>query len=153
MVGAFRILLRASMTHFGHKLSVVRGKPSGGFDFCQDLSSGLSDHFGVNDSFGLYWLKNWMVLKRPPATVASAFSSCLIGFILRPFNRNGVTRFKESGRRLLFQRRRSRQTSKSFDPAPRGKPKPLLCILPPARRRPAHGFPAMTMPGRRVLLK
>src|SRR5215212_7619824 len=85
MVGAFRILLRASMTHFGQRLSVVRGKPSGGFDFCHDLSRGLSDHFGVNDSFGLYWLKNWIVLKRPPATVASAFSACLIGFILRPF--------------------------------------------------------------------
>src|ERR671932_429859 len=85
MVGALRILLRASMTHFGQRLSVVRGKPSGGFDFCQDLSRGLSDHFGVNDSFGLYWLKNWIVLKRPPATVASAFSACLIGFILRPF--------------------------------------------------------------------
>src|SRR5215475_1775641 len=84
MVGAFRILLRASMTHFGHSESVVRGKPSGGFDFCHDLSRGLSDHFGVNDSFGLYWLKNWIVLKRPPATVASAFSACLIGFIFVP---------------------------------------------------------------------
>src|ERR1044072_7223226 len=50
--GADRILLRASMTHFGHKLSVVRGKPSGGLDFCQDLSRGLSDHFGMKDSFG-----------------------------------------------------------------------------------------------------
>src|SRR5688500_5633249 len=85
MVGALRILLRASMTHFGHKESVVRGKPSGGFDFCHDLRSGLSDHFGMNDSFGLYWLKNCIVLKRPPATVARAFSACLIGFILRPF--------------------------------------------------------------------
>src|ERR671917_182675 len=44
MVGALRILLRASMTHFGHRESVVRGKPSGGFDFCQDFRSGLSDH-------------------------------------------------------------------------------------------------------------
>jgi hypothetical protein len=42
------------MTHFGHKLSVVRGKPSGGFDFCHDLRRGLSDHFGVNGAFGLY---------------------------------------------------------------------------------------------------
>src|ERR1043165_7204869 len=31
IVGALRILLRASMTHFGHKESVVRRKPSGGF--------------------------------------------------------------------------------------------------------------------------
>src|ERR671933_525631 len=87
IVGALRILLRASMTHFGHKESVVRGKPSGGIDFCQDFRSGLSDHFGVNDSFGLNWLKNWTVLNRPPATAVSPFSKCLIGFILRPFIR------------------------------------------------------------------
>src|SRR6201989_996330 len=88
IVGALRILLRASMTHFGHKLSVVRGKPSGGFDFCQDLSRGLSDHLGMNDSFGLYWLKNCIVLKMPPATVARAFSACLIGFICFPSRRS-----------------------------------------------------------------
>src|SRR3954462_6121205 len=88
IVGALRILLRASMTHLGQRLSVVRGKPSGGFDFCQDLSRGLSDHLGMNDSFGLYWLKNCIVLKMPPATVASAFSACLIGFICFPSRRS-----------------------------------------------------------------
>ncbi len=122
IVGAFRILLRASMTHFGHKLSVVRGKPSGGFDFCQDLSSGLSDHLGVNDSFGLYWLKNWIVLKRPPATVASAFSACLIGFIFVPSSRlRGAVRRPNRG--LILLRRRSQRSSESFDPAPVGNAK------------------------------
>ena len=87
IVGALKILLRASMTHFGQRLSVVRGKPSGGFDFCQDFRSGLSDHFGVNDSFGLNWLKNCIVLKRPPATNAKPFSACLIGFICVPSQR------------------------------------------------------------------
>ena len=49
---------RASMTHFGQSESVVRGKPSVGFDFCHDFRSGLSDHFGVNDWFGLNLLTN-----------------------------------------------------------------------------------------------
>src|SRR5918998_3688030 len=80
----FRILVRASMTHFGQRLSVVRGKPSGGFDFCHDFSSGFSDHLGVKDSFGLYLLKNWIVLNRPPATRVRPFSTCLIGRIFFP---------------------------------------------------------------------
>ncbi len=44
---------RASITQFGQSESVCRGKPSVGFDFCHDFKSGLSDHFGVNDGFGL----------------------------------------------------------------------------------------------------
>ena len=44
-----RISCRASRTQFGHSESVSRGQPSGGFTFCHDFSSGLSDHFGVND--------------------------------------------------------------------------------------------------------
>src|ERR1041385_5263787 len=40
---------RASITQFGHSESVVRGQPRVGLLFCQDFSSGLSDHFGVND--------------------------------------------------------------------------------------------------------
>src|SRR3954471_17200462 len=140
MVGALRILLRASMTHFGQRLSVVRGKPSGGLDFCQDLSRGLSDHFGVNDSFGLYWLKNWIVLKRPPATVASAFSACLIGFILRPFIslRNPL----QGGRPLSIISKGAgcEGLRKASTRRPSGKPKLLLCILPPARHRPAQGL-------------
>ena len=53
----FTILLRISGTHFGQSESVVRGQPSGGFCFSQDFSSGFSDHFGVNDGFGLMELK------------------------------------------------------------------------------------------------
>src|SRR5262249_34254636 len=48
-----RICWRICGTHFGHKLSVVRGQPRVGLVFSQDLSNGLSDHLGVNDGFGL----------------------------------------------------------------------------------------------------
>src|SRR3712207_3336909 len=82
---------RASMTHLGQSESVVRGKPSGGFDFCQDFSKGLSDHLGVKASFGRNWLKNWAVLKSLPATKATPFSTCLIGFILFPLTKNLMT--------------------------------------------------------------
>src|SRR6202044_3376425 len=47
-----RICWRISGTHLGQRESVVRGQPRGGFSFCHDFSSGLSDHFGVNDGFG-----------------------------------------------------------------------------------------------------
>src|ERR1044071_2684586 len=128
MVGAFRILLRASMTHFGQRLSVVRGKPSGGFDFCHDLSRGLSDHFGVNDSFGLYWLKNWIVLKRPPATVASAFSACLIGFILRPFkDLRGLTRSRRP--RSIISKAPVSSLRKASTRRPSGMPNPSPVYL------------------------
>src|SRR5436190_21146673 len=50
------IASRASITQFGHNESVVRGQPSVGLVFCQDLRRGLSDHFGVNDGLGLYLL-------------------------------------------------------------------------------------------------
>src|SRR5215203_896839 len=140
MVGALRILLRASMTHFGHKLSVVPGKPRSGFDFCQDLSRGLSDHFGVNDSFGLYWLKNWIVLKRPPATVASAFSACLIGFIFVPSSHLRGRAARADRGLLLLKAPVSKVFGKLRPGALREKPNPLLCILLPARRRPAQGF-------------
>src|SRR5207302_1617611 len=48
-----RISWRISGTHFGHRESVVRGQPSWGLVFSQDLSSGLSDHLGLNEGFGL----------------------------------------------------------------------------------------------------
>src|SRR4030095_15306428 len=47
---------RASITQLGQRESVVRGQPRVGLVFCHDFSSGLSDHFGVNDGFGLYLL-------------------------------------------------------------------------------------------------
>ena len=43
------IAWRASRVQVGHSESVSRGHPSGGFVFSYDLSSGLSDHFGVKD--------------------------------------------------------------------------------------------------------
>ena len=48
-----RICWRISRTQRGQSESVSRGQPSGGFVFSQDLSSGLSDHFGVNAGFWL----------------------------------------------------------------------------------------------------
>src|SRR6476660_7574250 len=51
-----RIDSRASITQLGHNESVMRGKPSVGFDFCHDLSKGLSDHFGMKEALGLNWL-------------------------------------------------------------------------------------------------
>src|SRR5256714_12343784 len=74
---------RASMTQFGQRESVTRGQPSVGLVFCQDFKSGLSDHFGVNDGFGLYLLKTWIELKMAPATVARPCSAYLIAFILK----------------------------------------------------------------------
>ena len=59
------ILLRISGTHFGQRESVVRGQPSGGFCFSHDFRSGLSDHFGVKEGFGLIELN---VLKTFHAT-------------------------------------------------------------------------------------
>src|SRR5271166_1202160 len=69
------IASRASFTQSGHSESVVRGQPSVGFDFSQDLSSGLSDHFGVNDGFGLRLLKNCIVSNVTPAVLHSAQSN------------------------------------------------------------------------------
>ena len=46
-----RIFLRISGTHFGHRESVSRGQPRGGFCFSQLFRRGLSDHFGVNEGF------------------------------------------------------------------------------------------------------
>src|SRR5688500_1235601 len=48
-----RMACRASRTHVGQSESVCRGQPSGGLVFCHDLSSGLSDHLGMNDAPGL----------------------------------------------------------------------------------------------------
>ena len=73
-----RIAERASMTQFGHSESVLRGQPSVGLVFCQDFRSGLSDHFGVNDGFGLYLLKNWITSNNPPEISAKPLSACLV---------------------------------------------------------------------------
>src|SRR5689334_10549969 len=73
---------RASLTHFGQRLSVTRGQPRVGLVFCQDFCSGLSDHLGMNDSLGLNWLKNWAVLKAAPAIADKPFSTYLIGLCI-----------------------------------------------------------------------
>src|SRR5215475_5345218 len=57
------ISLRASFTQPGQSESVCRGKPSVGLVFSQDFKSGLSDHCGVTDGFGLCLLKNWIASK------------------------------------------------------------------------------------------
>src|SRR5271166_4603736 len=74
-----RICCRISGTHFGHSESVVRGQPSGGFDFSYDLSSGFSDHFGVGDGFGLMRFKRSNTAHVPWAATTTAFSTYLIG--------------------------------------------------------------------------
>src|SRR5215831_8839020 len=74
-----RISLRASRTHIGHSESVSRGQPSGGFVFSYDLSSGLSDHFGVNDGRWLILLILLNTTQAPFAASWSPFSTYLIG--------------------------------------------------------------------------
>src|SRR5919206_699343 len=64
-----RISFRASRTQVGHSESVSRGQPSGGFVFSYDFSSGLSDHFGVNDG---RWLILLRLLKTTHAPLAAA---------------------------------------------------------------------------------
>src|ERR1041384_7365441 len=63
----FKIDSRASTTQLGQRESVTRGQPSVGFVFCHDFKSGLSDHFGVNEGFGLYLLTTLTELKIAPA--------------------------------------------------------------------------------------
>src|SRR5262245_65830101 len=74
--------LRASFILFGQSESVTRGHPRVGLVFCHDFSWGLSDHFGMNDSFGLNLLKNWMASKAPPANADNPFSTYLIGLCI-----------------------------------------------------------------------
>ncbi len=74
-----RICCRISGTHLGQSESVVRGQPSGGFDFSYDLSSGFSDHFGVGDGFGLTRFKRSNTAQVPLAAMTTAFSTYLIG--------------------------------------------------------------------------
>src|SRR3954463_16557653 len=77
-----RICWRISGTHFGHSESVVRGQPSGGLDFSHDLSSGLSDHFGVNAGAGLMRFIRSNTAHAPLAVRVTAFSTYLIGLCI-----------------------------------------------------------------------
>ena len=66
---------RASFTQPGQSESVCRGKPSVGLVFSHDFSNGFSDHFGVNEGFGLNLLKNCSVSKATPAVLLIARST------------------------------------------------------------------------------
>ena len=70
-----RIACRASRVQVGHSESVSRGQPSGGFVFSYDLSSGLSDHFGVNDGRWLILFRLLKITQAPLAAMESPFSS------------------------------------------------------------------------------
>jgi hypothetical protein len=86
-----RICCRISGTHLGQSESVERGQPSGGFDFSHDLSSGLSDHFGVGASFGATRLRRSNTAHAPVAATVTAFSTYLIGLcILLSLSQLGV---------------------------------------------------------------
>src|SRR6516225_7098933 len=78
-----RISWRASRTHVGQSESVSRGQPSGGFVFSYDLSSGLSDHFGVKEGAGLILLRFLYTTHAPLAAICSPFSAYLIGLCIR----------------------------------------------------------------------
>src|ERR1700683_3338200 len=69
------IASRASFTQSGQREYVLRGQPSVGFDFSQDFSRGLSDHFGVKEGFGLCLFKYWMVSKVTAAVLHMAQSN------------------------------------------------------------------------------
>src|SRR5271170_6626861 len=75
------ILLRMSGTHLGQSESVSRGQPSRGFCFSQLFNSGLSDHFGVNEGFGLMEFSLSYTNQAAFAATATAFSTCLIGLV------------------------------------------------------------------------
>src|SRR2546422_5426573 len=79
----FMIFSRASFTQDGQSESVCRGQPSGGFVFFQDFKSGLSDHFGGKEGFGLYFFKKFIVSYAKPAATLMAWSKYFIN--PRPF--------------------------------------------------------------------
>src|SRR5712692_4377498 len=79
---------RASLTQSGQSESVCRGQPRVGLVFSQDFRSGLSDHFWVNDGFGLRFLKNWIALKVTPAALQIAASTARITCVPTRFGIN-----------------------------------------------------------------
>src|SRR6266849_952046 len=85
---------RASLTQSGQSESVCRGQPRVGLVFSQDFKSGLSDHCGVTDGFGLYLLKYWMVLKVPAAALQTAQSIVLRICVPTRFGINLYPRFR-----------------------------------------------------------
>src|ERR1700751_2586259 len=88
-----RICWRISGTHLGHSESVVRGQPRGGFDFSYDFNSGLSDHFGVGDGFGLMRFRRSKTAHTPVAATVTAFSIYFTGLCI-------ILSLSKSGSRL-----------------------------------------------------
>src|SRR5712691_13519810 len=78
-----RIACRASRVHVGQSESVSRGHPSGGFVFSYDFSSGLSDHFGVNEGRWLIWFRPLNTVQAAFAAIESPFSKYLMGACMR----------------------------------------------------------------------
>src|SRR5258708_26753646 len=78
-----RISCRASRTHVGHSESVSRGQPRGGLVFSYDLSSGLSDHLGVNAGRWLILFRLLKTTHAPLAAIDRPFSTYLIGLCMR----------------------------------------------------------------------
>src|SRR5690242_2696008 len=76
-----RICCRISGTHLGHNESVSRGQPSLGFCFSQLLSSGLSDHLGVNDGLGRIEFSLSKMYHAALAPAEIALSTCFIGLV------------------------------------------------------------------------
>src|SRR5271165_4179843 len=76
------ICWRISGTHLGQSESVERGQPRGGLDFWYDFSSGLSDHFGVNEGFWLMLFTRSNTAHAPLAAMVTAFSTYLIGLCI-----------------------------------------------------------------------
>src|SRR5438477_11113972 len=76
-----RIMSRASFTQPGQSESVSRGHPKVGLVFCQDFSTGLSDHLGMKEGLGLYLLKHCKLSNIRPAdramTKSAHFVTCL----------------------------------------------------------------------------
>src|SRR5215469_7573066 len=86
---------RASLTQSGHSESVCRGQPRVGLVFSHDFKSGLSDHFGVKDGFGLYLLKNCTVSKVTPAALQTAQSRVLSNCVPTRFGINLYPLFRK----------------------------------------------------------
>src|SRR5580658_7577379 len=137
------ICRRISGTQRGHKESVSRGQPRGGFDFSRDFSSGLSDHFGVKDGFsGTRSLMKQNVRHNPLAAMDAAFSRYLMGLCisqipssrlsLQLHQQNFVTRTGESAATSLVLNSDYFCTAKigSLTKA-RGLPKQLDKQVPP----------------------
>src|ERR1017187_1824458 len=66
----------------GQRESVLRGQPSGGLVFSQDLSRGLSDQFGMKPGLRPRALNLSKTTQAAPAAYVRAFSAYLIGLCI-----------------------------------------------------------------------